>query len=144
MSPPMGMEVQKLAAMASPMGIEAIDPLENIFSMDDPSYIMYLPIGVTMDSVICLYMYFLLSFIIQLSIMFHNGFGKINRFSLKFIFNNKMLVFNHYLFYIKKNKLPVVFSLFVIMSFRYFVYNMFGALGTYNTITVVVFIISHF
>ena len=82
--------------------ISPLDQFEirNLFSIDDFSFLMYLPSDEHMNGIVALYIYlFFFSFTIQLSILLDNGYST-NK-SLQFRFNLK------YIMYIFK-KLPII------------------------------------
>lgn len=105
---------------------------------------MYLPNDMYIKGVILLYTYFILSFSFQLSIMFDNGSCNVKRFSFIFLFLNIRAIFNNYILYIHKNYVAVICTGFVVICLRVFAYKIFGLLDTYNTVTVLVFIVSHY
>ena len=118
--------------------------IRNLFSIDDFSYIMYLPSDESMNGVVALYIYFFLSFIMQLSIMLDNGYYQNKPLQLKFNIKYILYIFNNILLFTRNNKAAVYTSILVIMTFRYLFYCLFGVLATYNAVTVVIFIVSHF
>ena len=113
--------------------ISPLDQFEirNLFSIDDFSYLMYLPSDETMHGVVALYIYFFLSFIMQLSIMLDNGYYQNKPLQVKFNLKYLTFIFNNLLSYTRDNKAAVFTSILVIMSFRCLFYCLFGALYTY-------------
>jgi hypothetical protein len=127
------------------MFIYPLDELEtsNFFGIDDFSYIMYLPSDESMTGVVALYIYFFLSFIMQLSIMLDNYYQN-KPLQVKFNIKHLLFIINNILLFNRNNKAAVFTSILVIMIFRYLFYCLFGVLDTYNAITVVIFIVSHY
>lgn len=76
--------------------------------------------------------------------MSDNAYHKTNNSSLSFKFNSIVSKLKIYLIHLRKNPFTVVFTILLLICFRLIFYYIFELLGTYNTVTVTIFIISHY